>query len=130
MNTLSESTPLTPKQERFAQEYLVDLNATQAAVRAGYSANSARQEGTRLLSKVSIQQAIYNLKPDNIPTPEDVLNNLEQLRRDCMEKDGNGKPIDASTAARCLELQGRFNNLWNREPETSDERIIVNILLN
>ena len=36
---------LTAKQERFVDEYLVDLNATQAAIRAGYSKNSARQIG-------------------------------------------------------------------------------------
>lgn len=36
---------LTPKQERFCEEYLIDLNATQAAIRAGYSANTAREQG-------------------------------------------------------------------------------------
>ena len=36
---------LTPKQNRFVEEYLIDLNATQAAIRAGYSKNSARQIG-------------------------------------------------------------------------------------
>jgi phage terminase small subunit len=42
---------LTAKQRRFVQEYLIDLNATQAAIRAGYSKNSARQVGTENLSK-------------------------------------------------------------------------------
>lgn len=49
---------LTAKQRRFIQEYLIDLNATQAAIRAGYSKNSARQVGTENLSKPSIKQAI------------------------------------------------------------------------
>lgn len=49
---------LTAKQERFIQEYLIDLNATQAAIRAGYSKKSARQVGTENLSKPSIKQAI------------------------------------------------------------------------
>lgn len=49
---------LTAKQKRFVQEYLIDLNATQAAIRAGYSKNSARQVGTENLSKPSIKQAI------------------------------------------------------------------------
>lgn len=49
---------LTAKQRRFVQEYLIDLNATQAAIRAGYSKNSARQVGTENLSKPSIKQAI------------------------------------------------------------------------
>jgi phage terminase small subunit len=49
---------LTPKQQRFVEEYLVDLNATQAAVRAGYSAKVANREGTRLLSNAVISLAI------------------------------------------------------------------------
>lgn len=49
---------LTPKQQRFVEEYLVDLNATQAAIRAGYSQKTAGQIGERLLKKVEIQQAL------------------------------------------------------------------------
>ena len=49
---------LTPKQPRFVEEYLVDLNATQAAIRAGYSPKTAGQIGERLLKKVEIQQAL------------------------------------------------------------------------
>ena len=45
---------LTPKQTRFVDEYLVDLNATQAATRAGYSAKTANEQGSRLLAKVAI----------------------------------------------------------------------------
>jgi phage terminase small subunit len=49
---------LTPKQERFVAEYLIDLNATQAAIRAGYSADTANQQGPRLLVNVGIKAAI------------------------------------------------------------------------
>lgn len=49
---------LTAKQARFVQEYLVDLNATQAAIRAGYSENTARQIGTENLAKPVIADAI------------------------------------------------------------------------
>lgn len=49
---------LTPKQERFVQEYLIDLNATQAAIRAGYSKKTANPQGARLLANVSVQAAI------------------------------------------------------------------------
>ena len=45
----SPSRPLTPKQARFVAEYAVDLNATQAAIRAGYSANRAAATGSELL---------------------------------------------------------------------------------
>jgi len=49
---------LTPKQQRFVEEYLVDLNATQAAIRAGYSPRTARKIGQENLTKPDIQAAI------------------------------------------------------------------------
>lgn len=49
---------LTPKQARFVEEYLVDLNATQAAIRAGYSAKTANPQAARLLADVSVKTAI------------------------------------------------------------------------
>lgn len=49
---------LTPKQERFVHEYLVDMNATQAAIRAGYSEKTAQEQSSRLLSNVMVSQAI------------------------------------------------------------------------
>ena len=50
--------PLTPKQERFVAEYLIDLNATQAAIRAGYSESTAKQQGSRLLTKAYVRDAV------------------------------------------------------------------------
>lgn len=49
---------LTPKQQRFVEEYLIDLNATQAAIRAGYSAKTAHSQGERLLRNVEAAKAI------------------------------------------------------------------------
>ena len=49
---------LTPKQQRFVEEYLIDLNATQSAIRAGYSEKTANEQGSRLLANVSISEAI------------------------------------------------------------------------
>ncbi len=49
---------LTPKQLRFIDEYLIDLNATQAAIRAGYSPRTARQIGDENLSKPVIAAAV------------------------------------------------------------------------
>ncbi len=51
---------LTPKQQRFVDEYLVDLNATAAAKRAGYSEKTAYSMGQRLLKKVEIQKAVQD----------------------------------------------------------------------
>lgn len=49
---------LTEKQQRFVEEYLIDLNGTQAAIRAGYSARTANEQASRLLANVSVQQAV------------------------------------------------------------------------
>lgn len=52
---------LREKHERFVQEYLVDLNATQAAIRAGYSAKSASQQGSELLSNPKVRARVDEL---------------------------------------------------------------------
>lgn len=49
---------LNAKQQCFVDEYLIDLNATQAAIRAGYSVKTANEQGSQLLAKLSIQEAI------------------------------------------------------------------------
>ncbi len=49
---------LTAKQSRFVEEYLVDLNATAAAKRAGYSEKTANEQGAQLLAKLSIREAV------------------------------------------------------------------------
>ena len=48
----------TTKQQRFVDEYLIDFNATQAAIRAGYSQDTAKQQGSRLLTNVDVRAAI------------------------------------------------------------------------
>ena len=58
MNTADRMSKLTPKQAAFVQEYLVDLNGTQAAIRAGYSPRTANEQAARALAKASIQAAI------------------------------------------------------------------------
>ena len=52
---------LTPKQEAFCREYVIDLNATQAAIRAGYSAKTADVQGARLLANAKVQNRITEL---------------------------------------------------------------------
>ena len=55
---MAKKAKLTEKQQRFVDEYLIDLNATQAAIRAGYSVKTANEHGSQNLAKLSIQQAI------------------------------------------------------------------------
>ena len=55
---------LTDKQEMFCREYLIDLNATQAAIRAGYSEKTARASGCENLTKPDLQNRIAELKAE------------------------------------------------------------------
>lgn len=63
-STTIEVKKLTPKQDRFVDEYLIDLNATQAAIRAGYSKRTAAVIGCQFLIKFNIQQTIQRRKDE------------------------------------------------------------------
>jgi hypothetical protein len=60
----------TPKQQAFIREYLVDLNGTQAAIRAGYSPRTANEQAAELLAKPSIRDAVTSGKEKLVETTE------------------------------------------------------------
>ncbi|WP_423245457.1 terminase small subunit [Mannheimia haemolytica] len=74
---------LTDKQKRFVEEYLIDLNATQAAIRAGYSEKTAYSIGEENLRKPEIRSAIQEAKNKRSErtqiTQDDVLNGLLEV---------------------------------------------------
>lgn len=74
---------LTDRQQRFVDEYLIDLNATQAAIRAGYSARTANEQGAQLLAKLSVAEAVARAKAERSGrlgiTAERVLEELAAL---------------------------------------------------
>lgn len=92
---------LTDKQERFCQEYLIDLNGTQAAIRAGYSENSAGQIAEQNLKKLEIQDRIKELQQQialRLEITQDwVLKRFKDISDRCMtaepvmikDEDGN-----------------------------------------
>lgn len=92
---------LTDKQRLFVAEYLIDLNGTQAAIRAGYSHDSARQIATENLSKPAIADAIAEAQAVRLAkaamTAEEVLVELTRLARgnvmDYMRVGTSGEPI-------------------------------------
>lgn len=93
---------LTPKQKRFVAEYLVDLNATAAARRAGYSAKTADRIGPELLGKTcvsqAIQEAIKEREQRTEITQDRVIRETAKLAFFDIRKmfDKNGKPLDIS----------------------------------
>jgi phage terminase small subunit len=107
---------LTAKQAAFVQEYLVDLNATQAAIRAGYSKKTARQIGEQNLSKVdvstAVQQAMKERETRTGITADRVLKELEKIAffdiRKLYNEDGSMKlpsEWDDDTAAAMAGLE-------------------------
>lgn len=91
---------LSPKQEQFVTEYLVDLNATQAAIRAGYSPKTAYSMGQRLLKKVEMQKAIQEARIRQQKRTEITADRVlkEYARIAFFDPRGlfmdNGKPLD------------------------------------
>lgn len=74
---------MTPRQQRFVDEYLLDLNATKAAIRAGYSARTAEQQGPRLLGNVEIAAAVQTAqqaRSERLQITQDTV--LSGLRRE------------------------------------------------
>jgi phage terminase small subunit len=75
--------PLTPRQQRFVREYRIDLNATQAAIRAGYSKNGADVQGVRLLGNARIKAEILQHTSKALEkkelTAERILNELSKI---------------------------------------------------
>ena len=92
---------LTDKQEMFCREYLIDLNATQAAIRAGYSAKTANRTASENLSKPDIKLRIAELKAQRNDligiNAEYVLNRLIEIDQmdvlDILLQNGELKPI-------------------------------------
>ena len=113
---------LTPKQQRFCEEYAVDLNATQAAIRAGYSSKTARSIGQENLTKPDIQKYIQNvqaaLKDKTLVTAEEVIAGIKRIS----EKAEQSNQYIA--ALRAFELLGKHLGIF------VDKQVNANIDLN
>ena len=85
----TSSASLTARQAAFVREYLVDLNATQAAIRAGYAADSAGQSADRLLKYEKIAAAVAQGKAQRASRlnikQDDVLNEMHALATSRLE---------------------------------------------
>lgn len=122
---------LTDKQKEFVRQYLVDLNATQAAIRAGYSVKTAYRQGADLLQKTSIREAIEKAQAKRARrvevTQDYVLSNLVEVVERTMQRapvtdrkgeqvtDEEGRAVwtfDAKGANRALELLGKHLGIF------------------
>jgi phage terminase small subunit len=121
--------PLTPKQARFVAEYLKDLNATQAAIRTGYSPKTAAQQASRLLTNAEISAAVSEGTAKQLQAADlSATRTLEEMRRlafsdirKLFDADGNLKPLhllDDESAAAISSLEVVKKNLAAGDGQT------------
>lgn len=108
-------TKLTDRQEAFVAEYLIDLNATQAAIRAGYSEKTAQEQGSRLLSKAMVSDAIAEGAKKRIRkaeiTAQDVLEGLY------LEATREGEGASHGARVSAWGLLGKYHKLFTDKIE-------------
>lgn len=132
---------LTPKQKRFCEEYLIDLNGTQAAIRAGYSKKTANEQSAQNLAKLSIKEYIQEkqkeLSNSTKISAEWVLNRFLAISNRCMKPelkmvregkewvaavDENGDLVyefDSSGANRATEMIGKHLGFFKEDNNQS-----------
>jgi phage terminase small subunit len=130
---------LTAKQEMFCKEYLIDLNATQAAIRAGYSEKTAVVIGCENLIKPNIAQCIqelFNERAEKVEiSAEYVITSIKSVAERCMQAEQvmvQGEPtgeykFDAAGANKSLELLGRHLKLFTDKVELGGTVAITKI---
>ena len=140
---------LTPKQERFAREYVVDFNASAAARRAGYSQRTARQLGSRNLQHPGVQQLISKLTASKfeelgIEQGESVFwtKQLWEMSAVLQPKIWKGQPVvwvdpesgeselvmevrSAAGASKALEMRSKMDGVLLKRPEASGDGLVV-----
>jgi phage terminase small subunit len=130
--------PLAPMQARFCEEYIIDLNGKQAAIRAGYSEDSAAEQASRLLTNVNVERKISELKELRSKaagvSAEYVLGKLTETIERCsqaeqvMEWDYQAKEMiptgewkfEHNGVLKGLELLGRHLKMFTDKIEISD----------
>lgn len=124
---------LTDKQEMFCREYLIDLNATHAAIRAGYKEKAARKTGSENLTKPDIEKRIQEIMNDRSErleiTADYVLNRLVEIDQmdvlDIINDDGKLKPISSWPKSWRTTLSGFDISTTIRDYDESTEETIL-----
>lgn len=119
---------LTEKQKRFVAEYLVDLNATQAAIRAGYKPKTAGQIGAENLKKPEIQEAISKANRDRQKrteiTQDMVVAELGKVAF-APAKDFSESELKYSNKLKALEMLAKHLGLFDRAEKSLSEGVQI-----
>ena len=135
---------MTKTQKRFADEYLVDCNATQAAIRAGYSKKTAYSQGQRLLKNVEVKayidERLAKMSSDKIADAEEVMKYLTSVLRGestaeivVIEGEGDGissarridKAPDEKERLKAAELLGKRYGIFTEKTSVSVEPVVI-----
>jgi len=112
---------LNAKRAAFVREYLIDLNATQAAIRAGYSPKTARQQGARLLTDAVIQGQVQTAQVERaeatLVTAQDVIRGLR--------KEAEGADSASARVAAWAHLGKHLGMFTDKVEHTGGTRIEV-----
>ena len=130
---------LNEKQKQFCEEYIIDLNGTQAAIRAGYSAKTANEQAAQLLAKLSIQEYICELKNKRSErvkySQDELMRDILEVKNRCMQantvldKEGNETGIwkfDSNGANKALDMLAKHVGFY----ETDNKQKAFNISVN
>ena len=130
---------LNEKQKQFCEEYIIDLNGTQAAIRAGYSKKTANEQAAQLLAKLSIQeyiQKIKNKRSERVKYSQDeLMRDILEVKNRCMQanpvldKEGNETGIwkfDSNGANKALDMLAKHVGFY----ETDNKQKAFNISVN
>lgn len=117
---------LTAKQQRFVEEYLIDLNATQAAIRAGYSENTARAIGAENLTKPDIASEIKK-RQDKLGEEAEIT--AEWVLLQLVENHKMARAIGELPASnKALELIGKHKGMFKDKIELSGTLSVESML--
>ena len=130
---------LNEKQKQFCEEYIIDLNGTQAAIRAGYSEKTATRIASELLSKLDIQEYICVLKNKRSArvkySQDELMRDILEVKNRCMQanpvldKEGNETGIwkfDSNGANKALDMLAKHVGFY----ETDNKQKAFNISVN
>lgn len=112
---MADANTLTEKERIFADEYIKTTNATQSAIKAGYSEKSASSKGSQLLRKVKVRQYIDDVmekrSKNTIATADEVLEYLTKVMNG-EEKDAFGLDVSVADRTKAAELLGKRHMLF------------------
>ena len=117
---MEQEIELTPKQKRFCEEYAVDFNGTQAAIRAGYSVNTANVIASQNLTKLNVHNEIEKLTTEKSIrteiTADKILQSIAKIA--LAEKD-----VSNRDKLKALEMLGKHFGLFEKADERFTETI-------